>query len=139
MTSCFNVPINLSRLENDRLKLVPLKDNLEEWGAAWVEDGIRNSKTYDWLTYGPFASGAEYVLWYNDNCRNDTSTLLLAILLKAGTVTRRDPVTGETASAEIADGTFAGLCGIVSQPERATMDMGQLLVSSFQRTFEDWG
>lgn len=35
----------------------------------------------------------------------------------------------------IAEDTFAGLCGLVSQPERATTDMGQLLVSSFQRTF----
>lgn len=73
--------------------------------------------------------------WYNENCRNNTSLLLLAIILKAGKVTRKDSVTGETTTTEVADGTFAGLCGLISQPERATTDMGQLLVSTFQRTF----
>lgn len=55
--------------------------------------------------------------------------------MKAGTVIRKDPVTGETTTTEVADGTFAGFCGLASQPERATTDLGQLLISRFQRTF----
>lgn len=90
---------------------------------------------FDWLTYGPFNNGAEYVAWYNDNFRESTSELLLAIVLKAGTITRKDQATGDMTTVEVTDGTFAGICGVVSQPERATVDLGQLLVSSFQRTF----
>lgn len=118
-----------------QLTLTPTQDNLEEWGEAWVQDGSHNPHNYDWLTYGPFASGAEYVTWYNEYLLNDSSTILLAIVLKAGTVTRKDPATGETTTTEVAEGTFAGLCGLVVQAERATMDMGQLLISTFQRTF----
>ncbi|SPO07045.1 uncharacterized protein DNG_09739 [Cephalotrichum gorgonifer] len=135
MTFKFNLPINLSRLENDRLKLVPLEDNLEAWAEAYVQDANRNPHVYDWLTYGPFADGADYVSWYNETSRDNASELLLAIVLKAGTVTREDPSTGEVTTTEVTDGTFAGLCGLSSQPERATTDIGQLLVSSFQRTF----
>jgi RimJ/RimL family protein N-acetyltransferase len=133
MSSKFDVPIDLSRLQNDRLKLVLMEDNLEEWAETYVEDANRNPQVYDWLTYGPFANGAEYVSWYKDNIASDT--LLLAIILKAGTVSRKDPATGETTTTEVADGAFAGLCGLVSQPERATIDLGQLLVTRFQRTF----
>ncbi|PNY29574.1 Uncharacterized protein TCAP_00520 [Tolypocladium capitatum] len=139
MTSNFNLPIDFSRLQNDRLKLAPLEDNLEEWADAYVQDANRNPHVYDWLTYGPFANATEYVSWYNENSRNDTSEILLAILLKAGTVVYKDPVTGETTTTEVADGTFAGLCGLVSQPERATVDIGQLLVGRFQRTWRRGG
>lgn len=59
----------------------------------------------------------------------------MAIILQAGTITRKDPDTGETSIFEVTDGTFAGLCGLVSQPEHATTDMGQLLISSFQRSY----
>ena len=73
--------------------------------------------------------------WYNANCRNDKSQLLLAIILKAGSIARKDPATGETTVTEVANGTFAGLGGLTGQPDRATAEMGQLLVSDFQRTF----
>ncbi|PKS08363.1 hypothetical protein jhhlp_005307 [Lomentospora prolificans] len=135
MASNFNLPLDLSRLENDRLKLVPLEDNLEEWADAYVQDANRNPQVYDWLTYGPFANAAEYVSWYNENCRNNTSELLLAIILKAGTVIRKDPAAGETTTIQVTHGTFAGLCGLVGQPDRATADLGQLLITRFQRTF----
>jgi len=75
------------------------------------------------------------VSWYNDNSRPNPSEALLAVLLKAGTVTRTDPTTGETTTTDVADGTFAGLCGLGSQPARATADLGQLLLSDFQRTW----
>lgn len=133
MTAKFQLPIDLSRLENDRLKLVPIEENLEEWAEAYVEDGKRNPQAYDWLSYGPFASGAEYVSWYRENSRH--ITLLLAIILKAGTVVRKDPATGDTTTTEVAKSTFAGLSGLVCQPDRATTDIGQLLVTRFQRTF----
>jgi len=113
----------------------PLQHNLEEWAEAWVQDSNRNPHVYNWLTYGPFANAAEYVSWYNDSVRNNTSELLFAILLKAGPVTRKDPVTNETTTTEVVDGTFAGISGLAGQPERATVDMGQMLISRFQRTF----
>ncbi|KAK3312368.1 putative GNAT family acetyltransferase [Apodospora peruviana] len=132
----FNLPIDFSRLQNDRLKLVPLEDNLEEWASAYIDDADANPQVFDWLTYGPFANAAEYIAWYNATSRNNPSELLLAIILKAGTITRKGRITGEITTTEVADGTFAGLCGIVSQPpDRATVDLGQLLVSRFHRTF----
>lgn len=73
--------------------------------------------------------------FYNETSRGSPSELLLAIVLKGGTVTRKDRTTGEMKTAEVTDGTFAGFCGIISQPERATVDLGLLLVSTFQRTF----
>ncbi|KIV92093.1 hypothetical protein PV10_06560 [Exophiala mesophila] len=135
MTSNFNLPIDLSRLQNDRLKLVPLEDNLEEWANAYVDDAHRHPHVYDWLTYGPFANGAEYVAWYNGSVRQNPSELLLAILLKAGSITRKDISTGETTTIEVSDDTFAGIAGIVSQPERATVDLGGMILTGFQRTF----
>ncbi|KAK5651352.1 hypothetical protein OQA88_12585 [Cercophora sp. LCS_1] len=135
MAYSFNLPINLSRLQNDRLQLLPLEDNLTEWASAYVHDANINPHVYDWLTYGPFADATDYISFYNKTCRDNPNELLLAIILKAGTVTRKDPASGESVTFEVEDGTFAGLCGLISQPERATVDLGQLLVSKFQRTF----
>lgn len=67
--------------------------------------------------------------------RLNHSELLLAILLKAGSITRKEPVTGDITRVEVADDTFAGIAGLVGQPERATVDLGGMLLTSFQRTF----
>jgi RimJ/RimL family protein N-acetyltransferase len=86
------------------------------------------------LTYGPFASAAEYIDWYKSTARDNQ--LFLAIVLKAGSVTRKDPSSPSgTTTFEVDEGTFAGFCGLVSQPERATTDLGLLLVTRFHRTF----
>ena len=47
MAVSFNLPIDLSRLQNDRLKLVPLEENLEEWAETYVQDANRNPHVYD--------------------------------------------------------------------------------------------
>ncbi|KAB5585139.1 putative GNAT family acetyltransferase [Coniochaeta sp. 2T2.1] len=135
MTSRFNLPIDLPRLQNDRLRLVPLEDNLEEWAEIYIQDGVRNPHVWDWLTYGPFTTTAEYVSWYHQEVGSSNDTLLLAIVLKAGTVDRKDPVTGEIKTTHVTDGTFAGICGMIGHPKRATVELGQLLLTEFQRTF----
>lgn len=111
------------------------QDNLEEWAEIWVQDANRNPDVYNWLTYGPFVDGADYVSWYNDTVRHNTTELLFAILLKAGPVTRKDRATGEVRMIDVDDDTFAGIGGLAGQPERATVDMGQMLITKFQRTF----
>ncbi|KAB5527998.1 putative GNAT family acetyltransferase [Coniochaeta sp. 2T2.1] len=123
MASRFNLPIDLARLQNDRLKLVPL------------ENGVRNPQVWEWLTYGPFTTATEYVCWCHQEVGSSNDTLLLAIVLKAGTVDRKDPVTSEIKTSHVTDGTFAGICGIRGHPKRATVELGQLLLTEFQRTF----
>ncbi|KAM7218417.1 putative GNAT family acetyltransferase [Rhypophila decipiens] len=142
----FSLPIDLSHLENDRLRLVHLEENLPEWAAAYVADANLHPQVYTYLTYGPFASAEEYITHYEDTSRSNPDEILLAILLKAGSIIRRkssqaplvraseqtDTVLIETT---IETETFAGIAGIVSQPQNLIADIGQLLLTPYHRTW----
>lgn len=86
--------------------------------------------------------------------RPSTSEIMFAILLKAGSVTRKDiippapttatattnddnppPPATTTTTFNIPNNTFAGIAGLGGAPDRATADLGQLLLTQFQRTF----
>lgn len=90
---------------------------------------------YDYLLGGPYTEAAELISEFEQGVFNNDKVLIFAIILKAGTVTRKDPVTSEITTFEVADGTFAGFSGLEGQPERATCDLGAMLLTDFHRTF----
>ena len=67
--------------------------------------------------------------------RPSNSELMFAILLKPGPITRKGPSTGTTTTETVPEGTFAGIAGLAGHPANATADLGQLLLTRFQRTF----
>lgn len=85
--------------------------------------------------FPPYNRAADFISDYNENFRENDKQALLAIVLKAGTITRTDSITGETSSFDVEEGTFAGFSGLEGQPERATADLGALILSTFHRTF----
>jgi RimJ/RimL family protein N-acetyltransferase len=56
-------------------------------------------------------------------------------VLKPGIVTRKESLTDTVATFEVADGTFAGWAGLEGMPDAATGEIGQMLLTKFQRTF----
>jgi RimJ/RimL family protein N-acetyltransferase len=109
--------------------------NLAQWADVWVEDMNEHPSTWTWLPFGPFENGAEFVDWYNQVFRGQPKWLLLAIVLKAGNVTRKDPLSDKITMIQIDDGTFAGWAGLEGMPDAASGEIGQMLLSKFQRTF----
>ncbi|KAM7196212.1 hypothetical protein V8F33_006324 [Rhypophila sp. PSN 637] len=142
----FSLPIDLSHLENDRLRLVHLEENLPEWAAAYVADAYLHPQVYTYLTYGPFASAEEYIAHYDKTSRSNLNEILLAILLKPGSIISRKSAQAPRVRAfeqtdtlliktTIETETFAGIAGIVAQPQNLIADIGQLLLTPYHRTW----
>lgn len=134
----FCLPINLDRLQNDRLKLIPIESctdaNLEEY---ITETCIKSPELWNYFPAGPHASVDAYKTWYDDYIRRDTATIIFAIYLKAGKVSKRKPGSGEVEVFEVADDTFAGTTGLINASTvHSTVEIGHVMVlPKFHRTF----
>jgi len=133
----FCLPINLDRLQNDRLKLIPIEnctdENLEEY---ITETCINHPELWEFFPSGPYESVASYKKYYDDNHRHNPITTIFAIYLKAGQVSKRKPGSTEIETIEVAEGTFAGTTGLLNaSPENSTVEIGYvMLLPQFHRT-----
>jgi len=135
MTFC--LPINIDRLQNDRVKLIPIEkctdQNLEEYVT---ETGINHPELWDYFPFGPYYSVEAYKTWYNNNVRQNPTIIIFAIYLKAGRIAKRISGSNELETLEVADGTFAGTTGLINASvENSSVEIGHVMVlPRFHRT-----
>lgn len=138
MKQNFCLSINLDRLQNDRLKLIPIEsctdDNLKEYID---ETCIRNSELWTYFPVGPHASVQAYKQWYDKVVRHDPAAVIFAIYLKAGKVSKRKAGSDEIETFEVSDNTFAGTTGLINaSAANSTVEIGHVMVlPQFHRTF----
>lgn len=130
----FCLPINLQRLENDRLKLVPMESC--SYGDL-KEFVVHNPELWRYLPSGPFPDVASYRTWHDENIRQHSDRILFAIYLKEGIVNRRIPGTDEVEKIQVVDGTFAGTTGLTDAvPRNSIVEIGHVIIlPKFHRTF----
>ncbi|KAJ9654088.1 hypothetical protein H2198_006827 [Neophaeococcomyces mojaviensis] len=134
----FCLPIDLTRLQNDRLKLVPLEDCSDAIIDLYVtETSFKHPELFEYFPGGPFASTQEYKAWYQSVVYENPASSIFAIFLKAGKIQRKNPATGDIDVLEVANGTFAGTTGLINASvENSTVEIGHvMLLPQFHRTF----
>lgn len=105
------------------------------YAASFVAGTLAYPSTFDYLKYGPFTTADEYISFYNSHIRDSGTTCLLAVLVLPRPVAHKDLESGPPAADERLTVTFAGIAGLVAQPDHATVDFGLILLPSFRRTF----
>lgn len=134
----FCLPIDLDRLQNDRLKLIPIEDctdqNLEEYVR---ETCVKHPELWDYFPGGPYESVDAYKMWYDQNQRPNPTTTILAIYLRAGQVSKQRSDSSDVDTINVAEGTFAGTTGLLNaSAENSTAEIGFVMVlPKFHRTF----
>lgn len=138
MKQNFCLPIDLDRLQNDRLRLIPLESctdaNLDEY---ITETCVKSPELWNYFPSGPFGSVDEYKVWHDTNVRPNPALLIFAIYLKAGKVSKRKPGSDEIEVLDVAENTFAGTTGLLNaSAEQSTVEIGFVMVlPKFHRTF----
>lgn len=130
----FCLPINLGRLQNERLRLVPIDtcpdSDLEEFVVG-------NPELWRYLPSGPFSSVEAYRAWHAEKIQQHSHSILFAIYLKEGTVNKRVAGAAEAQQMHVADGTFAGTTGLTDAvPRNSMVEIGHVIIlPRFHRTF----
>lgn len=138
MKQNFCLPVNLDRLQNDRLRLIPIESctdaNLEEY---ITETCIKSPELWTFFPAGPHTSADAYKTWYDQVVRHDTAAVIFAIYLKAGKVSKRMPGSDEIETFDVADDTFAGTTGLINaSTANSIVEIGHVMVlPRFHRTF----
>lgn len=137
-TMNFSLPLNLDRLQNDRLRLMPIEDctdeNLEEYIS---ETCVKHPELWRYFPAGPYESVDAYKAYYYKNIQPNPAVTIFAIYLKSGKISRRTPVSVDVETFEVTDETFAGTTGLLNAaPEHSMVEIGYImLLPKFQRTF----
>ncbi|EAW23711.1 GNAT family N-acetyltransferase [Aspergillus fischeri NRRL 181] len=133
----FYFPLDLSKLENDRLRLVPFDSNFEELAATYVKLSSETPEIFQYLPYGPFESPEAYDQWYSNRIRPTKESIIFAIILKAGIVRKRKPGSDQFEELKVEDGTFAGTTGLIrADPDNSVVEVGHVVIlPRFHRTF----
>ncbi|KAH2490276.1 hypothetical protein KXV28_005383 [Aspergillus fumigatus] len=133
----FYFPLDLSKLEDDRLRLVPFDSNFEELSATYVELSSETPEVFQYLPYGPFESQEAYDQWYSNRIRPTKESIIFAIILKAGIVRKRKPGSDQFEELKVEDGTFAGTTGLIrADPANSVVEVGNVVIlPRFHRTF----
>lgn len=119
------------------------QENLTEWATLYIADANLHPEVYTYLTYGPFPSAEEYISFYNKASKSNPNEVLLAIILKPGSVITHKPPTPHSSDNhdeaptihKITKETFAGMAGLIAQPTNLIADLGQLLMTPYHRTW----
>ncbi|EAW11694.1 GNAT family N-acetyltransferase [Aspergillus clavatus NRRL 1] len=132
---CF--PLDLSRLENDQLRLVPFDLSFQPLAEAYVKQTSETPEIFENYPCGPFESVDAYERWYIERVRAPASVIVFAIALKAGVVRKRQPGSDEVEELQVEEGTLAGTTGILNaSTENAAAEIGHVVIlPRFQRTF----
>lgn len=133
----FSLPINLERLQIERLKLVPLElcpPGVNE--LFYHETNVTNADLWLYFPRGPFPSLESYLAWWTSEIKQDPTRVIFAILLKAGTVSRRNR-DGSIETFQVENDTFAGTSGLTDAAlSESRVEIGfAMLLPKFQRTF----
>jgi len=134
----FCLPIDLDRLQNDRLKLIPTEKCSDAIIEFYVnETSLKHPELFNHFPNGPFASVQEYKAWHKTVVHDNRSSVSFNIFLKAGKVERKNATTGAIDVLEIDDDTFAGTTGLLNaSAENSTAEIGYvMLLPEFHRTF----
>ncbi|KPI36588.1 uncharacterized protein AB675_4321 [Cyphellophora attinorum] len=129
---CF--PLDLSQLENDRLKLVPFDTNIDLHANLYTSHTTSTPAAlvnFDYLPYGPFSTPEDFLNWYNPHIRDQINVVWFAIFVKPkdGAVKHGD---------EVPDGSrFAGVISYLNADVgMASVELGHLnILPPHQRTF----
>lgn len=138
MKQNFCLPINLDHLQNESLRLIPIESctdaNLQEY---ITETCINNPELWTYFPAGPHASVDAYTTWYDQVVRHDPTSVIFAIYLKAGKVSKRKSGSDEIEVFEVADNTFAGTTGLINASTmHSIVEIGHVMVlPKFHRTF----
>lgn len=134
----FNLPINLDKLQNKRLKLVPLElcpDRVNE--LFYHQTNVVYPELWQYFPRGPFSSLESYLAWYNPAIKQNPANVIFAILLKAGVITRRNQQDGSIETINVEEDTFAGTSGLTDASAfDSRVEIGfAMVLPQFQRTF----
>ncbi|PSK38031.1 hypothetical protein B9Z65_1222 [Elsinoe australis] len=131
----FVLPIDYSRLEHARLRLVPIEQDFHRFGTGMVEAFQQQPSMMNYVSYPPMKDVSDYYQYWQLRM-SDAKVQIFAILLKAGTVTKTDAVTGEKHEFQVEDGTFAGVTGLIDgNREWASVEVAHVFtLPAFQRT-----
>lgn len=130
----FCLPLKLSRLQNDRMQLVPLHLCRD---ADLEEFVVGNPELWLYLPSGPFRSVAAYRAWHDEKIQQHSDSILFGIYLKKGVVNKRIPGTDDFEQIHVAEGTFAGTTGLTDAiPKDSLVEIGHVIIlPKFHRTF----
>lgn len=130
----FCLPINLERLQDERLQLVPI-DACSD--ADLEEFVVNNPGLWRYLPSGPFPSVAAYRAWHAEKIHQHSDSILFGIYLKEGIVNKRIPDSNEVEHIRATDGTFAGTTGLTDVVLRnSVVEIGHVIIlPRFHRTF----
>lgn len=134
----FCLPINLDRLQNDRVKLIPIENCTDNILQEYILGSRAESpELWRFMPYGPFETVEMYKTWHDQNIRHDTTRVIFAICLKAGKVTKRTAEHEKVLEYDVADDTFAGMTGLINASiENSCVELGHIMVlPKFHRTF----
>ncbi|KZV67514.1 hypothetical protein PENSPDRAFT_653996 [Peniophora sp. CONT] len=119
----FCIPVDFSRLENDRIALVPLIPRVH--APLWLEQANQDPTFEEWLTFRN--ETLEQLLQKLELARRNSSDIVLAIIDK-----------GRPGQAPIVpDGSFAGIIGLTEHSTRhLSSEIAPVMVfKAFQRTY----
>lgn len=92
--------------------LINAQQDFHRFGTAMVEAFQQQPSMINYVSYPPMKDVSDYYQYWQLRM-HDAKVQIFAILLKAGTVTKKDAVTGEKHEFQVEDGTFAGVTGLI--------------------------
>ncbi|KEF58655.1 uncharacterized protein A1O9_06581 [Exophiala aquamarina CBS 119918] len=125
----FCLPIDISKLENSRMSLIPLQLSWDimtsraDWDrlcSIYVRETLPYPELFDHVSFGPFRHNNEFRRHFDVRCLQDHGTIILAIILKRCTIRKRrggGDISGGANNVddlEVEDGTFAGTIGLLN-------------------------
>ncbi|ETN42678.1 uncharacterized protein HMPREF1541_01835 [Cyphellophora europaea CBS 101466] len=136
----FNYPLDLSKLQNVRIKLVPFDSNLPKYAYLYAsktassEAGVAN---FTYLPYGPFASATDFLEWYVPAIQRQANVVWFAIMVRDGWRKAHDDDDADDADDADPEGDFAGsIAYLNADPANASCENGHLnIIPRYQRTF----
>ncbi|KIW18638.1 hypothetical protein PV08_02927 [Exophiala spinifera] len=136
----FCLPLDLSRLENARLRLVPFEQYWESLSSMFVQETSKWPELFKYLPFGPFQDQARFKLWYDETFGQNESVILFAVLVKQGALEKTATATQNDSSTTLGGSeeyTFAGTIGMLNADvAHSRAEIGYIIIlPRFQRTF----
>lgn len=150
----FDLPIDLARLRNSRLALVPVETVLDSFAAALVANTTDSpgspsaAAVWSYLPYGPFEHPTDWIAWYTQTIQPARNATIFAIVILPGadsssSSTQEHGGSGASNNANITDGVetppvlFAGTTGLLNTvATHAATELGHVLI--FPRFQHSW-
>lgn len=154
----FDLPIDLARLRNSRLALVPVETVLDSFAAALVANTADSpgspsaAAVWSYLPYGPFEHPSDWIAWYTQTIQPARNATIFAIVILPGADNSSSSTqehggsgagSGASSSTNITDSVetppvlFAGTTGLLNTvATHAATELGHVLI--FPRFQHSW-